>query len=56
MGAKAVSRVGSVTGLVDLGDVRAIVKAVKALPSREKAKAGAKARAGANAKATKRAK
>jgi fructokinase len=46
MGAKAVSRVGSVTGLVDLGDVKAIVRGVKALPSREakKAKAGAKAK------------
>jgi fructokinase len=36
MGAKAVSGVGSVTGLVDLGEVRSIVKAVRALPPRDR--------------------
>ncbi|HEY2511460.1 MAG TPA: carbohydrate kinase [Polyangiaceae bacterium] len=34
MGAKAVSRVGAVTGLEDLGEVSALVKSVKRLPAR----------------------
>jgi fructokinase len=34
MGARAVSRVGAVTGLADVGDVRAIVKSVHALEPR----------------------
>jgi hypothetical protein len=35
MGAKAISRVGSVSGLVDLGEALAIIKAVGALQPRK---------------------
>ena len=60
MGAKAVSSVGSVTGLTDLREVQGIVKAVRALPRREVARAAsapvAKAAPRGLPRATKRAK
>jgi fructokinase len=49
MGAKAISRVGSVTGLTELGEVRAIVKRAGALP--RKPEAAARRRGGRGPKA-----
>jgi hypothetical protein len=43
MGAKVISRVGSVTGLVDLGEALAIIKAVGALQPRKPEGSGRKA-------------